>query len=134
MGDQADRLVEELWYVAESGEPIQDDRQQLVGSQIWRSSDGTETPYTKLEKSHLLNILLFLRDTRLRDLQKEATKAGVLISPEDLWENNKPVEWFDLFEEAERRGGMVALAAQRIDDGMAAELIRTNVRDGRKSS
>jgi hypothetical protein len=108
------------WFLASS----QSRKDPLPVSLVWRTKDGIDIAYSDLENRHLLNILLMVRRIEHQAFLQETDAAGVEVSWAETWANSKPVEWAGLFDEAKRRGGMVSLAAQRIEEGMDEDLFR----------
>lgn len=115
--DAQERLVEELL----------EERKRRAASRIWRSKDGRETDYEDLERDHLLNILMFLRRTTKEHIDELTQEDGVKVEWTEAWENNKPPEWEGLMAEAKSRGGMIAVAASHIEEGMDEDMLRGNV-------
>jgi hypothetical protein len=124
-------LQMEQWHLA--GEENRDEaayqkeRKALADARIWVGADGKETPYKDLERDHFLNILMFIRRKTMDDIKAETRDEEVAVDLMDAWNNNKPLEWEGLMEEARNRGGIVSVAASHIDNGMGDNLIRENV-------
>jgi hypothetical protein len=119
------------WHLAgddeDALERLLEERKRRAASRIWRSKDGRETDYEDLERDHLLNILMFLRRTTKEHIEVMTQEDGVKVEWAEAWENNKPPEWEGLMEEAKTRGGMIAIAAHHIEEGMDEDMLRGNV-------
>ena len=135
MGEIADDMIEQMiddemrqWHLAGDGDfdTWKEEEGALAKAKLWRGADGKETPYTALEKGHFLNILMFMRRKTMGEIQEETKDEDVAVDLSDAWANNKPPCWEGLMEEARNRGGMVAVAAHHIDNGMDEKLIREN--------
>lgn len=71
---------------------------------IWRTQEGVDIPYEKLEDGHLVNILMMCRRRSQESAQCGASKRGLKLL-EDGWMLRKHPQWDSLVEEARRRGG-----------------------------
>lgn len=99
---------------------------------VWLPKDqATEIPYAALQDSHLANILLMLRRLAQQKAQMAADALHLDLGPSG-WLLRKHPQWDGLVEEAKRRGGQVASAAQLIDsrDPVDADAIRAAVGRG----
>ena len=116
------------WLQAKPGAKPLDDQEVLAELKVWQAQDGRRIPYPDLEDGHLLNLLLFLRRTALQRAAEETKKAGVLVTETEAWKACKPEAWDGLVAEGVSRGGMVGMAAERIDEGIPENLLRSMVK------
>lgn len=76
---------------------------------IWTTKDGKEIPYSKLEDSHLLNILKLI-ERRAEELDGEVIDGGGIDADDICYMEGTEEEWREKFgysglkKEAEMRG------------------------------
>jgi len=116
------------WLQAKPGAKPIDDQEIQAENKMWTAQDGRRIPYSELEDGHLLNLLLFLRRTSLQRAAEETKQAGVSVSETEAWKACKPPAWEGLVAEGMSRNGMTGLAAERIDEGIPENLLRSMVK------
>jgi hypothetical protein len=115
------------WLQANPESKPLDDREVQAEMKVWTTQDGRRIAYCDLTDKHLINLLFFLRRNAMERAAEETKRAGVYVEEDDAWQQAKPPAWDGLIDEGKSRGGKMALAAARIDEGMSESLFRSMV-------
>ena len=81
---------------------------------VWRTKEGQDIPYPKLDPGHLLHILMWMRRLSQERAQEAADKEGAQLG-HGGWKARQHPAWSGLLEEARRRSPAVATVANLID-------------------